>query len=60
MTIKTKRGAKRAYNALLNKVWRNASGGLAFGLDWRTLAITDNTSYTELKRIESLFDSLPD
>lgn len=59
MSIKTKRGARRRYNAILNKVWRDLAGGTQFGIDWRTLAIVAPNEYAELKQIEARFDTLP-
>lgn len=40
MKIRSKRGAARRYNALLNRCFRDMRGGLQFGMDWVTLRIT--------------------
>lgn len=57
---KSKRGAQRQYNAILNKVWKAAAGGTAFGMDWITLAINDRANYDALKHLEAIYPSLPD
>jgi len=60
MKIKTKRGARRRYNAILRKVWRDLAGGTQYGIDWHTLAIVAPAEYAELKQIENAFNALPD
>ena len=59
MNIKTKRGARRRYNAILNKVWRDLAGGTQYGIDWNTLAIVAPSEYAELKDIQKRFRGLP-
>jgi hypothetical protein len=60
MTIKTKRGAYRRYNAIMAQCLRDAKGGLQYGLDWPTLRSTWPDRAAELTAIKSIFKSLPD
>ena len=60
MKIRSKRGAVRRYNALLNQCFRDMRGGLQFGTDWVTLRITWPERYAELSAIKDLWSSLPD
>jgi hypothetical protein len=59
MAIRSKRGAIRRYNALLNRCFRDMRGGLQFGMDWRTLRITFPERYAELLQIKDLYPTLP-
>jgi hypothetical protein len=58
-TPKTKRGALRRYNAILNRCFKDAKGGLSFGLDWPTLRVLWPDRYTEIRSLRSIFKKLP-
>ena len=60
MTIKTKQGALRRYDAILRKYRRDFAGGFAFGMDWPTMRANAPNAYAELQDIRAKFDSLPD
>lgn len=59
MTIRTKRGAIRRYNALLRKCWKQFSGD-PFGIDWVTLKIIAPEMHKELDDLKRLYQTLPD
>ena len=56
MTIRTKRGAIRRYNAIYNEL-RRGGGGL-FGFDMPTIAITRPDLHTEIKHLQAIFNDL--
>ena len=58
--IKSKRGARRAYNAIINKCYREARGGTQYGIDYPTLHVLWPDRYAELKNIQALFALLPE
>ena len=58
-TPKTKRGAMRRYNAILNRCFKDAKGGLSFGLDWPTLRTLWPDRYMEIRSLRSIFENLP-
>lgn len=58
--IRTKQGAIRRYNALLNRYRRDFAGGGMFGCDWPTLRLNSPSTYTELRQIKANFATLPD
>lgn len=58
-TPKTKRGAMRRYNAILNRCFKDAKGGLSFGLDWPTLRSLWPDRFKEISFIRSIFAELP-
>ena len=60
MTIRTKRGALKRYNALLRQCFAEMRGGLEFGMDWPTLRITFPERYAEIKALRTIFAALPD
>lgn len=60
MNIRTKRGAMRRYNAILNSCFRDMAGGLQFGMDWVTLKITFPDRYAEIQALRAMFHNLPD
>ena len=60
MTLKTKQGAIRRYDAILRKYRRDFDGGGMFGMDWPTLRLNAPDAYAELQDIRAKFDSLPD
>lgn len=57
--VKTKRGARKRYNALVNRLYRNLAGGTQFGIDMPTLAICYPDEYAELKHLKAIYSSLP-
>ena len=57
--IKTKRGAVRRYNAIINQCFRDAKGGLTFGLDFPTLAALWPERYAEILNLKKIFSMLP-
>ena len=60
MTVRTKRGAVRRYNAILNRCFRDMRGGLQFGMDWVTLRITWPDRYADLAALRDAYPTLPD
>jgi len=59
MTIRTKRGALRRYNAIINQCFRDMRGGLTFGMDWATLRSTWPERYAELASLKAMWSGLP-
>jgi hypothetical protein len=59
-TIRSKRGAIRRYNAIIKQCYKDAKGGLAYGLDWPTLYATWPDRAKEIIEIEAQLRSLPD
>lgn len=60
MQIKSKRGARRRYNALLNKAHKELRGGALFGIDWPTLRICLPEIYEEIQQLRAMYASLPE
>ncbi|MDB4261360.1 hypothetical protein N9878_00695, partial [bacterium] len=60
MNIKSRRGAVKRYNALVNKAYRELSGGTQYGIDMPTLAIVLPEIHSELKHIKSIWAGLPE
>lgn len=60
MTIRTKRGAWRRYNAIIRQCRRDLAGGLSFGMDWPTLRVTFPDRYAEIETLRLLFPTLPE
>lgn len=59
MQIRTKRGARRRYNAIVRKLYKDHDGG-CYGWDMPTLAICYPEIYSELRRLVSLYKTLPE
>jgi hypothetical protein len=57
---KTKRGALRQYNAVMNRVFRSLRGGLEYGLDWPTFYATFPDEAAHVTAIKAVYKSLPD
>ena len=57
---KTKRGARRQYDAIIRRCQQELAGGLAFGLDWPTLMVTFPDRYAHLQAMNAAFAKLPD
>lgn len=60
MTIRTKRGAIRRYDAIIAQCYRDAVGGTQYGIDWPTLRITWPDRYAELTAIKASYATLPE
>jgi hypothetical protein len=56
---KTKRGAMRQYNALINACRRELAGGLQFGMDWPTVRTTFPERYARIQALKSMYEGLP-
>jgi hypothetical protein len=59
MTIRTKRGALRRYNAIIRQCYRDGAGGTQYGIDWPTLRVTWPDRYAELQALKAAFANLP-
>lgn len=57
---KTKRGARRQYDAIIRQCLRDATGGLGYGLDMPTLRATWPDRYLRLRWIQHNMAVLPD
>jgi hypothetical protein len=60
MTIRTKRGARRRYNAIVNACYRDARGGTQYGIDWPTLYATWPDRAAEIKALKAAYPNLPE
>jgi hypothetical protein len=60
MAIKSKRGAVRRYNAIINACYRDLAGGTQYGIDMPTLRVTFPDRYAEIVAIRANFKNLPD
>ena len=60
MSVKSKRGALRRYNAILRQCFADMRGGLQYGLDWPTLRITFPERYAEIQALRAAFKTLPE
>ena len=60
MTIRTKRGALRRYDAIIRQCYRDLAGGTQFGIDMPTLRITFPERWAELMALKAMFAQLPD
>ena len=56
---RTKEGAFRQYNALINAYRRDFAGGGLFGFDWPTFRMNDPERYARVQELRALFPSLP-
>jgi hypothetical protein len=59
MTIKSKRGAIRRYDAIIRQCYRDLAGGTQFGIDMPTIRVTFPDRYAEIMAIKAAFSSLP-
>lgn len=59
MTIKTKRGALRRYDAIIRQCYRDLAGGTQYGIDMPTLRITFPDRYAEIVELKANFAALP-
>jgi len=59
MTIRSKEGAWRAYDATLRGYMRRGEGGGKFGFDWPTMRVLEPETYARLKELAGLSRTLP-
>lgn len=57
--IRTKRGARRRYAAILRSYFHDFAGGGTYGWDWPTLRLNSPERYAELQAIRAMMPSLP-
>lgn len=57
---KSKRGAVRQYNILLNAYKRAFDGGGMFGFDWPTMRANDPDTYAKIQALKTIYKGLPD
>ena len=57
---KSKRGARRQYDALMRQYRRDYVSGGAFGFDWPTLRANRPALYYHLQEMNEAFRTLPD
>jgi hypothetical protein len=60
MTIKSKRGVIKRYNAITRAYMRDFSGGGMFGFDWPTLKSNAPARYAEIMALREIYRALPD
>ena len=60
MTVKSKRGALRRYNAIIRAIYRDLRGGTSYGVDWPTIRVTFPERYAELQALHAVWSSLPE
>jgi hypothetical protein len=56
---KSKRGALRQYNALINACQRDFAGGLVYGMDWPTIRNTFPERYARIQELKAMYEGLP-
>ena len=59
MTIRSKRGVCRRYNAIISQCYRDARGGTQYGIDWPTLRVIWPDRYAEIQHLRAIFAELP-
>lgn len=59
VTVKTKRGANKRINAILNQCYKDCKGGLQYGLDLSTMAINWPDRYREYIALKRKYNTLP-
>ena len=57
---KSKRGARRQYNAEIRRYQRDFAGGGMFGWDWPTLNANRPELYAHLRHVNATYRTLPD
>ena len=57
---RTKRGANRQANALVNMFHRKMEGGASFGIDWRTVRIWFPKEYAHFQSMKAVYKNLPE
>lgn len=60
MAIRSKRGARRRYGAIIRQCYRDLRGGTQFGIDMPTLRVTFPDRFAELVALNALYPSLPE
>lgn len=56
---KTRRGARKQADALINQYRRAFSGGGSFGFDWPTFRMNSPDVYNHLEAIRKVYSHLP-
>jgi hypothetical protein len=56
---RSKEGAARQINALLNSYRRDFAGGGAFGFDWPTMRLNSPETYERIRALQKLAGELP-
>lgn len=59
VTVKTKRGTIKRINAILNQCYKDCQGGLQYGLDLPTMAVTWPERYSEYIKLKGIYNHLP-
>ena len=59
MSIRTKRGAIRRYNAIIRKYRRDFAGGGMFGFDLPTMRSNCPEAYAEIQALRDIYPKLP-
>lgn len=59
MTVRTKRGAIRRYNAIIRACYRELAGGTQYGIDWPTLRLALPDRYAEIESLRAAYAGLP-
>lgn len=57
---RTKRGANRQANALVNMFHRKMSDGARFGIDWPTVRVWFPVEYAHFQSMKAVYKTLPD
>ena len=57
---RTKRGANRQANALVNMFHRKMAGGARFGIDWPTVRAWFPKEYGHIQSMKAVYKTLPD
>lgn len=60
MTVKSKRGARRRYDAIIRQCHRDLAGGTEYGIDWPTLRAVFPERYEEIMQLKAAWAGLPD
>ena len=56
---KTKAGAVRQIDVLINAYRRNWAGGGSFDFDWATMRLNDPDTYGRIRALQNLYVELP-
>lgn len=59
VTVKSKRGAVKRYNAIIAQCYKDGKGDLQFGIDFPTLAINWPDRYREIQDLKKIYNDLP-
>jgi len=56
--VKSKRGAIRRYNTIINQCYKDAKGGAQYGIDMPTIRVLWPDRYDEIKQLSAIFANL--